>query len=167
MSEHIIGKRLGGLWGRKVLPGVCFCWVHEKNLLELRRNGTRVCTWLTHLISSLNERSQEDSRTSFPAVQQGNIHVQICKFLTEGGQVFILQHHFLSTFSSHFEQNFVKQPQCSYISYPKPKSCPNWSTIMWYFDGQLSIVATKFHFTELKQKRVWMEVFALGNRLAL
>lgn len=123
--ERQTGEYLGSVWASKGLPGVCFCWVCGKNLLELEKNGTTVHTSLTHLIFFLKETSQQDPQISLPAIQQGNIHMPIYKFLTEDDQVFILQHNFPSTFSSHFEQNFLKESQCSYISYPKTKSCPD------------------------------------------
>lgn len=160
VSEHSINWKdwLGDVWARKVLSDAYFSWVHGKNLLELKRNGTRMCTRLTHFISFLKETSLQDAQTSLPAVQQANIHVQFYKFLTEGGQVLFCSIIFCILFLPILNRILWNSHNVPIYFILKPKTCPNWSPVMWYFDGQLSTLATKFHFEELKQKRVWMEV---------
>lgn len=91
MSRHRINwkDRLGSFWARKVLPDLCFCWVHGKNLQELKWDGTRGHTRLTHLISFLKETSLQDPQTGLPAAQWLNTPTCETTSSSEGAASFL------------------------------------------------------------------------------
>lgn len=119
----------------------------------------------THTLNFFPEENKpERSPDSFLSTQQGNTHVRNYKFLKEEG--FYSAASFSVYFFFPFWTDLCVTATRAYKLYSKIKSCPNWRSIVWCFDGQFSATAAKFHFEELKQKRVWMEAFKLGDRFA-